>query len=80
MFYNSKLNPDDFSVTVQRMIGAVLTLFSRGTLHVAEPLCNNEGMHLYKKVESHWTPQLQDHLEADVPSASIDFTFVGEPS
>lgn len=56
MFYNSKLNPDDFSVTVQRMLGAVLTLFSRGTLHVTEPLCNTEGMHLYKKVESHWTP------------------------
>lgn len=47
---------------------------------MAEPLCNTEGTRLYEKVESRWALQLQVHLDADVPSASIDFTFVGEPS
>lgn len=47
---------------------------------MAEPLCNTKGTRLYEKVESRWALQLQDHLDADVPSASIDFTVVGEPS
>lgn len=45
---------------------------------MSEPLRNTEGTCLYEKAESHWAPQSQDHLEADVPSAAIEFTFGGK--